>query len=355
MIRVLVCGAGGSPAVNFTRSLRKSREYYFVGVDCDPYYLERAEVDAKYLVPKAGEAEYVSVLNKIIIKEKIDFVHAQNDVEISVLSDRRHDLYAPLFLPSKETVKVCQDKLSTYKLWEGVGLPQPKTVQINHPDELKQALSDFGGKLWIRDTTGAGGRGSIAVRDFDTGKLWMDFKKGWGQYTAAELLSERSVTWQSIWKNGKLIVAQGRERLYWELSKISPSGVTGATGAGKTISDPLTDATAIAAVLAVDKEPHGIFSVDMTYDFNGVPNPTEINIGRFFTTHQFFTELGLNMPEIFVRLAMNEDYSDLVSKKVNPLPNDYIWIRGMDFEPVLTTTRALDNHKKLLLEMMNNG
>ena len=56
----------------------------------------------------------------------------------------------------------------------------------------------------------------------------------------------------------------------------------------------MVDEIALRAITAVDGSPHGIFSVDLTYDDEGVPNPTEINIGRFFTTHLFFT---LRRPE----------------------------------------------------------
>ena len=69
---------------------------------------------------------------------------------------------------------------------------------------------------------------------------------------------------------------------------------------------------------AVSAKPHGIFGVDMTYDKNGVPNPTEINISRFFTTVLFFTEAGLNMPEIFKDIVLYNEFPRL-KKKINPL------------------------------------
>ena len=74
----------------------------------------------------------------------------------------------------------------------------------------------------------------------------------------------------------------------------------------------------------------------MTYDFSGQPNPTEINIGRFFTTHFFFTRAGLNLPRIYCDIALDNRFPSL-ERKINPLPDDLLWIRGMDVEPVLTT------------------
>lgn len=359
MKRILVTGAGGSPSVNFTRSLRQSDEdYYIVGTDADKYYLQRAEVDARYLAPLAKDPQYIDYLNYIIKKENIEFVHAQNDVEVAFLSEHREEINAKTFFPAKETVRILQDKFESFKVWEEAGIKVPKTVLISRETDLQELLDGFGGSMWIRAISGAGGRGSLPVHDVKTAKNWLDFHEqngSWdGNFTASELLEPETVTWMSVWKDGELIVAQGRKRLYWELAKVSPSGVTGATGTGLTYSDPELDAIAEKAVRSIDSNPSGLFGVDMAYDKNGVPNPTEINIGRFFTTHQFFTDAGLNMPEIFVKLAGDESLPQL-DKIKNPLPDGLVWIRGMDFEPVLSdekTVQATVDQKEEILKSL---
>jgi carbamoyl-phosphate synthase large subunit len=78
----------------------------------------------------------------------------------------------------------------------------------------------------------------------------------------------------------------------------------------------------------------------MTYDTSGVPNPTEINIGRFFTTCYFFTKAGVNFPEIYCDLALEARFPTL-DRKINPLPDGLVWIRGIDSIPVLTTSEEL--------------
>ena len=352
MKRILITGAGGSPAVNFTRSLRKAPEdFYLVGTDFDKYYLMRAEVDKRYLVPSAKDPQYIDALNKIIDEEKIEFVHAQNDTEVNVLSENREKLHAKTLFPTQKTIRICQDKFESFKLWEKAGLKVPSTMIVRSEDDLRLAFKEYGDSLWIRAIEGAGGRGSLPVHDFETAKNWLDFQKGWGgDYTASELLEPNSITWMSMWHDGKLVVAQGRKRLYWELGKVSPSGVSGATGAGMTISDPELDDISQRAVMAIDPKPEGLFGVDLTFDRNGVPNPTEINIGRFFTTHQFFTEIGVNMPYMFVKIAYGEDVPK-VKKKLNPAPDNMVWIRGMDFEPVLTTVDEIEAHVAKLKEL----
>lgn len=343
MKRILVLGAGGSPATNFIRSLRSVREkFYIVGTDADKYYLMRSEADKNYLVPWIKDKTYFAVMQTIIKKEKIAFIHIQTDNELRFFGEHRAEIPARLFLPNQHVIEICQDKYLSFEKWKQAGIKVPDTMIVTTKEDLQKAFEKFGGKIWLRATSGAGGRGSFPTNDFKTAVAWLDFQKGWdGTFTAAELLTPHSVTWMSLWHNGELVVAQGRKRLYWELAKISPSGITGATGAGLTVSDKVLDKIAQQTIFAIDQKPHGLYGVDLTYDDNGIPNPTEINIGRFFTTHHFFTQAGVNMPYIYLKLAFNERVPK-ITRRINPLPNGLVWIRGMDFKPVLTTEKKIE-------------
>lgn len=356
MIRVLVTAAGGSPAIGYTRSLKAApEEVYTIGIDANKYNLVRAETDEKYLVPKVKDPDYLPVLRSIIEETKPDLLHVQVSSEMLTISAARDKLGVRTFLPDHQAIEICEDKLASQRVWEKAGLPVPRTIPINNIDDLKVAFLELGPKLWIRATRGSAGKDSLPVSDLETARCWIDFKKGWGRFTAAECLEKDSITWQSIWKDGELIVAQGRKRLYWEFSDRAPSGVTGVTGAGETVSDPVVDEIAMAAILAADPRPNGIYGVDLTYDRRGVPNLTEINIGRFFTTHQFFTAAGLNMPYIALKAGLGHEVPP-VPTKINPLRPGLLWIRGMDVLPVLTDVdhvnsleQALEQRRKSLL------
>ncbi len=346
MKRILVTGAGGTPSTNFIRSLREApEEFYIVGVDSNKYYLQRAETDERHLVPLAKDKGYVDILLDIIKRTEIRFIHAQPDQEIFIISKNREKfkrLNVSLFFPKHKTIEVCQDKYLSYLKWQEAGLKVPRTILIKGPGDLKKSFKVLGKPLWLRASFSPGaGRGSLRVDNFSLAKAWIDFNKGWGEFLGCECLTSETVTWMSVWKKGRLIAAQGRKRLYWELSNRAPSGVTGLTGTGVTIGDSSVDEIARKAILAIDKEPNGIFSVDMTYDSEGIPNPTEINIARFFTTHYFFTKLGLNMPYIYVKLAFGEK-PPKITKSLNPLTPGACWIRGMDFLPVLTTLDEIE-------------
>jgi predicted ATP-grasp superfamily ATP-dependent carboligase len=342
MKRILIGGAGGTPGINFIRSLMlvRNEQFHTIGITCDQYDIFKAQTDERFLVPRAKDPAYIPVLKDIIAETKPDFFHMQNDAEVKVVSDHRDELAVRTFLPARETVDTCVNKVRSYYHWARAGLTVPKTMEIQTPKDLQRALRELGPRIWLRFNEGAFGYGAVPTDDFQFAKIWIDFYKGWGQFSAAECLEPSSVTWMSLWKDGELIVAQGRKRLFWAFANRNLSGVTGITGTGVTVSDPTVDAIAQRAILAIDDRPNGIFSVDLTYDRAGVPNPTEINIGRFFTTHLFFSEAGLNMPEMYVKLAFGEPLPP-IPKKINPLPEGLAWIRGMDVAPVLTTERAI--------------
>jgi hypothetical protein len=54
------------------------------------------------------------------------------------------------------------------------------------------------------------------------------------------------------------------------------------------------------------------------------------------------------MPEIYCDIALEGKFPSL-ERKVNPLPNGLVWIRGMDVEPVLTTVDRLQEMERSVL------
>ena len=352
MAKIQIGGAGGAPSNGFIKSLQESRRNdYLIGTSCIATDLFLANVNEKYVVPPAVSADYPERILKLLRKVKPDLLHLQNDYEVRAISrlrDRVKDIGVKLYLPSKKTVENCIDKQASYSIWKAAGIPVPETMLINNKGDLRYAFDHFGRTIWIRAIEGAAGRGALPTDNYNFAKIWIDRFNGWGEFTASELLSDKTVTWLSIWFEGELVVAQTRRRLSWNFGNRTLSGVTGITGVGETYSDPIVDRVSQDAILSIDTKPHGIFAVDMTYDFNGRPNLTEINIGRFFTTHYFFTKAGLNLPEIFCNIALENQFPSF-KRKINPLPDGLLWIRGMDVEPVLTTVKEFKRMQETIL------
>lgn len=341
--RILITGAGGSPGLNFIQSIRQAPEpIQIVAVDCNSYHLEWVDAEAKYLVPTCDHPEYIDILNEIISKHDINFVHPQPDVEVRVISEHREKLNARTMLPSKETIRILQDKELTGQKWSEAGIRPNPTLLINNEEEITEAAEKLGLPFWMRATTGAGARGSTLVENIDTAIHWLAYWRARGckwSFIAEEYLPGKDYTWMSLWQDGKLITSQGRERLEYIYPHLAPSGRTGTPTVAKTVTNPLVNEIAIRCVRAVDPNATGIFSVDLREDSEGNPIPTEINAGRFFTTSNFFTRAGVNMPYFYVRMAFDEAIPEV--RAVDPIAEGWHWIRHIDCPTVLVHEEAL--------------
>lgn len=342
MKKILIAGCGGAPSEGVVNSLLKCNKHdEIIGMGSEPTDLILSNAKRKYRIPYADSPDYENELIKILLHEKPDLVHFQNDLEIFEASKIRDKILATgtrLFLPSHDVIDTCVNKYKTYLKWNDAGLKLSKNLLINDEDDLKRAFSELGdknGKIWLRASSiGGGGKGALPTNDFEFAKHWVDRFEGWGDFVAAEMLTPNTVTWLSIWHEGELIVAQSRIRKGWTHGNRTLSGVTGVTKVGQTYSDETVNSVALDSIKAVDDKPHGIYGVDMAYDQSGFPKPTEINISRFFTTVLFFTEAGLNMPKIFKDIALYNEFPSL-RQKINPLPDGLLWLRGMDTNPLL--------------------
>lgn len=350
MPKVLIAGAGGAPSEGVIYSLMRSHKAETVlGMGSEPTDLVLSQASKKFYIPYANSPDYKQHLLKLLHSEQPDLVHFQNDLEIFHASLMRDDILATgtkLYMPEHEVIDTCVHKYKSYLAFKQAGVTVPRNLMINTEEDLREAfatLADDTGKIWLRASSiGGGGKGAIPTSDHALAKAWIDHYQGWGDFLAAEMLTPNTVTWLSIWHEGELVVAQSRERRGWTHGNRSISGVTGVTKVGVTCDNALVTQVAMASVKAVSAQPHGIFGVDMAYDKHGVPNPTEINISRFFTTVRFFTEAGLNMPEIFKDIALYGEFPQL-EKKINPLPSGLLWLRGMDVVPRLMTTEDINS------------
>ncbi len=334
MKRILVTGCGGPAGVNFIKSLKLAGGYYLAGVDGNQWHLELAPTDVRYQVKQ--DSAYIKNLNDIIHRENIQLLHPQPDPEVRLISENRERLDAPVFLPAKKTIEILQDKLLSARRWKEAGIPTADFLVLEQPDDVSKAAEKFGLPFWIRATQGAGARGSTLVSTIKTGLSWLDYWESRGvswTFIAQKYLPGQDIAFQSLWNNGQLVCSQARERLEYIYPQLAPSGLTGTPSVARTISATDVDETALECILAVDPAPHGVFSVDLKRDETGQPCPTEINAGRFFTTSLFYATAGVNMPDIYIRLALGEQIPEL--KPFNTVGEGLYWIRHMDSGPVL--------------------
>lgn len=338
MVNILVTGAGGSAAGNFSDALARSgREYRLVGTDIKPYHLELFAAAARYLVPPVNDPAYLDTLNEVILAEEIDFVHPQPDVEVAFLAEHSAKLAARSFLPEIGAVRLCQDKMAFNERLAARDVPVPAARHIREPDDLRNALAELletNPRVWLRAIRGAGSRGALPIDSFYQGDAWIDYWRSfrgldYGDFMASEFLPGDEYAWQSLWHDGEIVTSQARMRVEYIFGNLTPSGQSSSPSVAKTVSSAAVNAAGAAAVRAVSDSPHGVFCVDLKENAAGEPMVTEINAGRFFTTSNFFAHAGLNMPDMYVRLGLGQELGER-PPAYDPLPPDLYWVRMID-------------------------
>lgn len=300
------------------------------------FHLELAPVDARYVVPRAGDPAYLSALNDLIAAERIDFVHAQPDGEVAFLARHREQVDAPTFLPRTETIELCQDKAGFADAVRAAGLPSPEFFHVESEEELRAATGEIlaaHAKAWVRAVRGAGARASLPVTTPDQAVSWMRY---WVEtrgleprdFMVTQFLPGREFAFQSLWHEGRLLTSQARERVEYLFGSLVPSGQTSTPSVARTVRRADVNELAISAIRALDPQATGIFCADLKEDEHGAPLLTEINAGRFFTTSNFFAVAGLNMPYEYVRLGLGEEPGGLPER--DGLEEDLYWVRMID-------------------------
>ena len=338
-VRILVPGAGGPGTLNLCRSLKRAPEpLVLIGTDCDRYFSTLSLTDEVRLVPPAREeTAYIAAIKKIVKEESIDLIMPNNSLEIRALATHRFSLGAELFAPTLRTLDLANSKWASYKVWAERGIPVPKTELLEHPAQVEPLFRSFGKvPIWVRGA-GIPGKGigvaSLPCRTHEQALQWINFWKGWGGMIASEFLPGANLTWIGIFKNGQRITGQCRQRDRYIIPHVSPSGITGAPALSHTVHRDDVDEIAMQAALSLDSSLDGVVFVDLKEDAQGQPRVTEMNAGRFGTTHFFYTAAGLNLPWIAACLALGKNYGPVDER--HPLPANLYWIRTLDAGPVL--------------------
>lgn len=335
--RILVTGAGGSAAYNFIRSLRMAGDYFVVGVDANPYQLPLSNADVIALVPPVSEPKlYIDRINSLVSIHEIDLVHPQPDVEVAFLSENRTKIQTQVYLPTKKTIRIAQDKARSQQIFGDAGVPTARAGTFANREELTTLYTQLGGDgdtLWLRAKKGAGSKAALPIRTLQHAVSWIDYWKlhqglDYGDFMLSEFLPGKEYAFQSVWKNGEVCVSQARERKAYVFGNLTPSGQSSSPSVAVTVQKKAVNQIATAAVKAIDANATGIFCVDLKENRDGVPCVIEINAGRFFTTSDFFAEAGCNMPDFYVKQALGDETPDY--KPYNNLDAGMYWLRMID-------------------------
>lgn len=322
-MRVLVLGAGGPAGINFTRAIYEAG-HETVAAEIDPVSLQVARGRYKELI---APDRPVQVLNDLIDKYDVGFVHAQPDPEVRYLSQVAHELNAPTMLANRAALFIAQDKYRT-AIVAGPDAPETRLVSDGQP--IGELIDELGGDCWLRLRTGAGSSGALPVSDASIAQAWIDHHRSQfgieaDEWVISERLPGKDLSYTGVWRDGKLLAFGIKERLRLHGSSRSPARVASTANLQVTIDRLDVRDVVYRVVEALPGPANGVMMFDLREDANGKPRLTEINCSRFGTTSYHFANTGVNLPAVLVEASRGEPMSG-----PRLVPSGVAWYRELD-------------------------
>lgn len=357
MKNILVTGVGGPTPRSFVRAVKNSgsehaNSFRFVGVDCDSlaYGLyDQSLFDKTYVVPRANEEGYWSVINDIISKENIHGAIILPEVEVLewARNGSRVKQNVETHLPDYRLAKTLVNKHRLHEYLEETSLV-PKFRKIN-PSHFtyKDLVKEVGDIFWIRSTEGSSGLGSLKIESQDALTQWLSINEGVSEFIATEYLPGRNMACKMLYFDGALKRTACAERVNYIMAKVAPSGITGNTSFGRLINEPELVKLSkralglIASELGTDL--NGIFTVDFKEDGKGNPKITEINIRHVAFTSSIAAG-GANLPMDTLEAIFFKNTGDM--EKIHYTYDEpLIFLRDVDSDPIIIKEKQLIKYK----------
>ncbi len=159
---ILVSAVGGDIGVSVARAIREL-DYKIIGCDMREVPLPTGVVDQFYRVAGATRVEdYFRALDKIIIKESVEFFIPVCEPEIKILNEHRQRMNAlkvKILIHHEELLKYFLDKLNTIEYLKKNGVKVPKTSL------LKDYNGSFGFPVIVKPRMGSGGKKNWMIED----------------------------------------------------------------------------------------------------------------------------------------------------------------------------------------------
>ncbi|MBC8105773.1 MAG: hypothetical protein H7Z14_04215 [Anaerolineae bacterium] len=344
MNRVLILGAGGAAGINLCRALRRAGGYFIIATDTsdDRLALISDLVDMPIKVSPANDIAHEYEVRGIISRDCPDVVYAQADAEVAHLMHRDYDCVAPM--PSAEAWRLAADKLKLNQYLGDRGVPVPESHGA-HGDAPAwfERCRESTGKVWVRARCGAGSKAALPMEGFDEAEFWMRYcGRRWGlkatDFMFCEFLPGADFAWQGLFFEGELICGIGRERLEYVFGGQMPSGQSSTPSIARIVHSDDLNTLAEWTVRLIDDVPNGVYGVDTKANAAGRICVTEVNVGRFYTTSDFYAAAGVNLPDMLMRLEWGPKFERPL--KLNPIAAGTRWVRSLDREAVLVPAKS---------------
>ena len=354
-MNILVTGIGGATPRAIAKRLRQIfPDVNIIATDLHHkaigFYINGL-VDDYYIVPRSSHPDYWKITKLIIHKHKIDMAFIQPEKEVIAWGnyfDRYGQFPCPVFIPPAKLAKVLINKANMADILKNTKYI-PKTIRISPHNPCYQQISEeIGYPCWIRATQGSGGFGSLKLNKQTDLQAWLLIHHEINEFTVSEFLSGRHLANQMFYVNGKCIKNAGLECVEYVMANIAPSKVTGNTSYGRFINEPDLLSFCEECIDFICQKlgvtPHGVLSFDLKEDACGNLKVTEVNI-RHMAYTETMARAGFDLIKDTVDFLLNGK-NNFPQQGHFFFPNDFIFLRDVDIEPILMLEQELNNAEK---------
>lgn len=201
MKNVLVFPCGSEIGLEVNRALAYSTHFTLYGgssVDDHGKYVYKNYISG---IPFIDKPNFIDEINRIVELYKIDFIIPAHDSAVLKMAEHQSLIKAVIITSCAATCKVCRSKGTTYEIFEKL-IPTPKVYKINEQMNFP---------VFLKPDVGQGTKGTYKVNSKE--EVGFYFKKD-PTLLALEYLPGKEYTVDCFSdKNGKLLFAEGRERI----------------------------------------------------------------------------------------------------------------------------------------------
>jgi len=350
-MKILITGVGGPTPRSFAIALKKYsnyKKYELIATDINPLAIGLYQgdlFDKAYVVPRATDANYWEVIDKIILENQIEYAVINPELEVIEWSKKQEMGMLPckVLLPDLVLSELFVDKSQMTHLLKDQDIVPPSVEFSRSETDLKPVFDKLGKGFWVRSSSGTSGLGSLKINSEEDLINWIKINPSIQTFLASKFLPGRNLACKMLYFEGKLLRAAIGERVNYVMAKVAPSGITGNTSFGRLLNAPHVFEESKRAMDYIFKETgakkHGFFTVDLKEDENGKPYITEVNV-RHVAFNQMFAAAAANFAEDTMRLLDNDPTFDL-NFKLYEFERDLIFLRDVDSLPILMKEKDL--------------
>jgi carbamoyl-phosphate synthase large subunit len=344
-MNILITGVGGPTPRSFAIALKKYATFTnlrLIATDINPLSIglyQKDLFDVSYVVPRATDANYWEVIEKIIAEEQIVAAVILPELEVMewALRNEKHALPCKVLLPTSAMASLLVDKSKMTELLSSLDLVPPSVSFSSDIEDVSFVFDALGDNFWVRSSSGTSGLGSLHIDSKEALKNWIQINPGVSHFLASKFLTGRNLACKLLYWKGNLVRAACAERVNYIMSKVAPSGITGNTSFGRLLNETALVEIASEAMdqmfAYTNSTKHGFYTVDFKEDATGKPYITEVNV-RHVAFTQCFAAGGANFAADTIKLLT--DPTDFDGKyRMYEFEKDLIFLRDVDALPII--------------------